>query len=232
MTGEEGVDSLVVATGDVADSNSALQFFEGDVGDRSYAARRALNALIARPAVLNRTNPDLFKGVVDNRNDLERDLSNMYMKLRIDTRRGVAWAEHVPDLPSDIPVVKRRKRLHRNSQVLLVMLRLEANSCEISGEESCFIERSRIEEYFRTHLYPNELDDTKLMKAVTAAIEEAVDNRCLELINKDASIYRVSEVLSSWLDLKTASRWVAELEAAVSSNSTDGVSIEEGDASA
>ena len=206
-----------------------FRFFEGDVGDRTLDARRALNALIARPAVLNRKSPNLFKAIVGNRETVERDLSNMFMRLRLDTRRGVAWAEHIADLPDDVPVVKRRRRLHRNSQVLLVMLRLEANSCEISGEEACFIEKSRIEDYFRMHLYQNELDDTKMLKAVDAAIDEAVENKCLELVNKDAGIYRVSEVLSSWLDLKTASEWVAELEAAIENAQTKADACKEED---
>ena len=205
-----------------------LALFEGDAGDRSLAFRKALNALIAKPVILNRKDPVLFKAIDDNRDELARDLSNHFLRLRLERDRGVAWAEHVDDMPDDVPKIKWHVGLHRNTQVLLVMLRLEMNSSELSGEEVFHIEKKQIYDYFKTHLYPDELDETRIQKAVESAIDEATKNKCLEEVNERTGIYRVTEVLPSWLTLQTVTAWTERFDQASSAKQSPAANTAEG----
>lgn len=193
-----------------------FQLFDGDEGDLSFSCRQALNALIARPVILRRRSKQVFDAICAGKDKIRRDLSNHFLRLRLDEERGVAWAEHVPDCPDDVYKLKVRRRLHRNTQVLLVMLRLRQNRHEAEGEGTCLVWESEMYEYMRMNLYPDEGDETKIRKALESALSEARDNQCVELVNETERIWLVSEVLACWLTLEVVNEWTERFLNAVS----------------
>ena len=201
IAGEEALDG--------AADDGSTSCFEGDKGDLPPAARRACTELLRKYFISEATEGALFQMVLDNLEDVERCMNNLYLRVKVSKRYRVAYAVSVPDddLVSGVQriSVKRNAPLKRDETILLVRLRVLQHKLEAEDPENWFVERRDMEEHLMATCYRDDLDEGRVSLRISNAIKTLASYGYIKLVNEDEGRYRIMPVLPAILDLQTAS---------------------------
>ena len=214
---EDGLEAL---DGEAEDGSHAC--FEGDKGDLPPGARRACTALLTKYFVSEETEGTLFQTVLDNLEDVERCMNNLYLRLKVSKRYRVAFVVSVPDddLVSGVQrySVKRNAPLKRDETILLVRLRVLQHKLEAEDPANWFVERRDMEEYLMATCYQDDLDEERVSLRISNAIKTLSTYGYIKLVNEEEQRYRIMPVLPAILDLQMALSLMQQVLGKVSAN--------------
>jgi hypothetical protein len=157
-----------------------------DSGDMSTEERSLLITLV-RTMFVTRADTEWSSIVKMNLTRVCRELSNLGLSLVVDDKRGVAWAEQVPDdiRPKQLPQLRRNRRPESAATVHAALsLRRHWDICESRGESDPHI----TDDELRTIIQNGPLgkayaDDAEKMETALASTKERL--REIGLIKQD-----------------------------------------------
>ena len=146
--------------------------------------------------------------LLDNLDDVERCMNNLYLRVKVSKRYRVAYAVSVPEdeLVSGVQrySVKRNAPLKRDESILLVRLRVLQHKLEAEDPDNWFVERRDMEEHLMATCYRDDLDQERVALRISNAIKTLAAYGYIKLVNEDEQRYRIMPVLPAILDLQTA----------------------------
>jgi len=139
-------DDLEVDDSATESSNSSESDFEN--GKLTPQARRALVSLLKHGVVLAAQKGKLFEFICRYQSGIRSHLSDVYLKLVLDERMGVAFISQVEESENedtDVVSLITRRTLSLYDTLLLLVLRKHYQERESAGEQRIIIDIERIE---------------------------------------------------------------------------------------
>jgi hypothetical protein len=155
------------------ESSASVAQFEGDEGGLEVDQRRALVALLKLRFITARTHPKEWGALVRNPRPIRARLNDLFLELRIDTDREVAYKRQVqreggsrlyPTLLYDTP-------WGREDTILLVYLRARFRSEQAAGASRVFVDRDDMLEFIEQHRPAHATDQAGDAKRAAKAVE-------------------------------------------------------------
>jgi hypothetical protein len=163
--------------GDVDDpdreSTSGVALFEGDEGGLEGDQRRVLVALLKQRFITARTHPKEWRVLTRNLRPIQARLNDMFLELRIDIDREVAYKRQVQPEGSGrtYPTLLYDAPWGREDTVLLVYLRARFRSEQAAGAGRVFVDREDMLEFVEQHRPGHATDQAGDTKRAVKAIE-------------------------------------------------------------
>lgn len=155
-TDEDSVEEFSVdedANTSLEDSESASThaLFDGDEGGLELDERRALVVLLKNRFVTSESHPKEWKTIGASRQVIARRLNDLFLELKFDAKRGVAYKRPVTSDTGgrDFPTLVHDTIWQREETALLVFLRVRARNDEVRGEVQSRISEAEMLEYLR-----------------------------------------------------------------------------------
>jgi len=152
---------------------SSVALFEGDEGGLEVDQRRALVVLLKQRFITARTHPREWRALTRNPRPIRARLNDLFLELRIDTEREVAYKRQVqpegggrpyPTLLFDAP-------WGREDTILLVYLRAHFRSEQAAGADRVFVDRDAMLEFIAQHRPDHATDQAGDAKRAVKAVE-------------------------------------------------------------
>lgn len=169
-----------------------------DDGDMELAEREALVCLVRHMFVTSDDAcwPQVKTGGGDR---LRRDLSNLGLSLVVDARRGVAWAEQVPQgLRGSLSALRRESRPERPHVAHAALcLRQRLDESELRGEPVAYVSVDDVREWLAKGPLGREHDgDAERMDRAAEATCERLQKLGLIKHDRDTGTYRILRTVS------------------------------------
>lgn len=155
------------------ESTSSVALFEGDEGGLEVDQRRALVVLLKQRFITARTHPKEWQALTRNPRPIRARLNDLFLELRIDAEREVAYKRQVqpegggrpyPTLLYDAP-------WGREDTILLVYLRAHCRSEQAAGADRVFVDRDDMLEFIEQHRPEHATDQAGDARRAVKAIE-------------------------------------------------------------
>lgn len=211
----------------IYDADSRDGLFDGDQGDLPPEVRYALTLLIRDRYVADeaggRYRMSTYSIILENKDDIQRNLNNLCLMLNINEKYRVAWASTAPfDGAMPGVVIKRNLVQRRDVTLLLITLRITAQNAELEGRTHWYIDRSDIDAAFTTlSPYANEGNATLVRRRIDSAITEACTLGYLEPTEASGDRYRILPIVPAILTLERAQELIAQLDEMTSPKGDD-----------
>lgn len=170
-------------------------------------AKRALVSLLRQGVILSSQKSKLFESICRYQIDIRRHLADMYLKLVLDDKTGVAFVasvtdDELSDSESLVDVVTEeesvslisRRTLSLYDTLLLLVLRKHYQERETSGEQKVVIDVERIESNLTPFLAltNNSKSDRKKLNA---AVQKMVEKRILSSVRGSDDRYEITPII-------------------------------------
>ena len=160
-------------------------------------AKRALVSLMHMGSITFNQKPKLFEHICKYEKFIQEHLSNMYLRLMLDTKAGVAIVlqqEVVGDDEEDIYTLISRRTLSLYDTLLLLVLRKFYQERESSGEQRIVIDVERIETYLTPFLsITNSSRSDK--RTLNSSLKKMTDRKILSSIRGEDGRYEITPVI-------------------------------------
>lgn len=222
---EDSADEDTSNTDEAAESASTHALFDGDEGGLELDERRALVVLLKNRFVTSESHPKEWKTIIASRQVIARRLNDLFLELKLDARREVAYKRPVTSDTGgrDFPTLVHDTIWPREETALLVFLRVRARNDEIRGEVQSRISEAEMLEYLRENRpgsATNQVSDDRRADRAINALKRAG----LLMNASDDGVFRISPAIEpmlpvpvlnnllTWLTARTESGVAADLE--------------------
>jgi hypothetical protein len=189
-----------------ADAQSTTAQTQEIAGRLAPDARRAVVALLKHGAVLSADKRVLFESICRYKRPLEAHLADMYLRLLVDERAGVALilqtdsGETNPredsgdeDEENATSLITRRT-LTLYETLLLLVLRKHYQDRQASGEQSIFIDLERIEDRLRPFL-PLTTSTRNERRQLSGALDNMVKRKVLSRARGEQDRFEITPII-------------------------------------
>jgi hypothetical protein len=209
--GEDVVGPAWAAPEAVDDFDGPGPLFEGDQGLLAAEVRRTLVSLLKKRYLAADRNPVDWRVLQQNRHLLESRLNEVFIRLVVDTERGVAYKRHAhPDEGTvPFPTVLHDQSYSREETILLVHLRMLLRGRQLD-DPGVFVDRAELMAEVANYRPPESTNQVRDEKAVRAAID-SLSRLDLLTDTGDGERYQVApivEVLMSLDRLQELGGWL------------------------
>ena len=160
-------------------------------------ARRALVNLLKHGVILADQKGILFEAVVRYQSAIRSHLADMYLKLVLDERTGVAFIAQVDESDSDdteVVSLITRRTLSLYDTLLLLVLRKHYQERESAGEQCIIIDIERIEASLTPFLpLTNSMKSDR--RKLIAALKKMMEKRILSLLRGSGDRFEITAVI-------------------------------------
>ncbi len=155
----------------------SVSLFEGDEGGLEYAQRHALVTLLKQRFISARTHPRDWQVLVEHERVLRSRLNDLFLDLRIDRAREVAWKHQATaETGGRFPTLLYDAAWSREETLVLVHLRDRLRAGLASGDARVYVDRDDIVDYvasFRPAHATDEAGDEKRARNAVVSIAKA-----------------------------------------------------------
>lgn len=201
-------------------------------------ARRALVSLLRQGVILAAQKAKLFESLCRHQTAVRRHLSEVYLKLVLDEKTGVAFvvsiqkeedAELDDFADNEIVSLLSRRTLSLYDTLLLLVLRKHYQDRETSGEQLIVIDRERVESYLTPFLALTNSTKSDRHK-LGAALERMVKKKLLRKIRGSKDRYEITPVIRYVVSAEFLENMLEEYLRIATENDIDmGISISNSD---
>jgi hypothetical protein len=176
--------------------------FAGDAGGLTIGQRRALVVLMKNRFITAASHPEEWKALVVDPVAVQARLNDMFLSLRIDVERQVAFKEQVsPEVGPRFPTLLHATEWSREETIALVHLRSLTYASQSVGEERTFVDRVDLLEHVASLRPAQATDRARDGDRTTRALERLVSAGVL-IGRKDAERFEVCRALDVILPLE------------------------------
>ena len=190
-------------------SNENASFVDAHAADESSdksmppEARRALVSLLRQGVILSAQKSKLFESLCQHQSAVRRHLSEVYLKLILDERAGVAFVAGVQreediesgNLEDEEPVsLISRRTLSIYDTLLLLVLRKHYQDRETSGEQRIVIDTERVESHL-TPFLPLTNSTKSDRKQLNVALQKMVTKKILSPVRGSDDRFEITPVI-------------------------------------
>lgn len=186
------------------------QLFEGDTGRFPLPLRQALIRLLRGPYLDGAADARLWQLVLDRRVEISAFVSELFLKLQLDTERKIALLVPVPTETVHTTAIVPRKPLRREETLLALRLRLLLDRHAGTGTDAV-ISRTGAREILEEHRHPGAVDDKRLEELTDSSLSRLASLKLI-LPTELADEYRVSGALALALPFDAIDQIPAYLE--------------------
>lgn len=177
--------------------------FEGDEGGLDVAARRALVVLMKNRFLSAQSHPDEWRALTANAADIRGRLNDMFLALRLDLEREVAYKYQVTgDTGARFPTLLHATEWTREETILMVHLRSVARATRAGGQDRVFVDRYDLLEHVASLRPANATDVSGDRRKATRAIDQ-LNSAGLLIGRKGADRFEVAAAVDVLLPLET-----------------------------
>lgn len=213
-----------------------------DGADMPHEARRVLVYLMRQGAVLAGQKAKLFESICRYESQLRRHLSEVYLRLVLDQKAGVAFiaryelddteagGEHDEEFVSLIS----KRTLSLFDTLLLLVLRKHYQEREYAGEQKITVDVERLESYL-TPFVPLTNHAKADRKKLNAAIQKLIQKKVLSAIRGSDDRYEITPIIRYVVDAAFLESMLAEylrlaedLEITIDTSVTEGHADDDG----
>ncbi len=214
--------------------NDPAACFAGDRGTLEPEVRRVLVKLLRGRFLLADHRAD-WKILLDNQQVIESRLHDLFIRLVVDTDRGVAYKQQVRCGEVEVPVLLKDRAYSRVETLVLVYLRSVRQRATTSGEQQVRVDREEVEDAALSFL-PAGPNRAGAQKAVAGALDRLTTDHVIE--EESEGRYLVSPIIEIVLSadrLAELAAWLREHTPATadtvseSTDATDTTDTEEND---
>ena len=187
--------------------NPAIQSSAAQNQGMPPEAKRALVSLLRQGVILSSQKSKLFESICRYQLDIRRHLSDVYLKLVLDDKTGVAFVASVTeeDAPYSESLVDNdreeesvslisRRTLSLFNTLLLLVLRKHYQERETSGEQKIVIDVERVESNL-TPFLPLTNSSRSDRKKLNAALQKMVEKRILSSVRGSDDRYEITPII-------------------------------------
>jgi len=160
-------------------------------------AKRALVSLMRMGAVVINQKPKLFEQICRYEKLIQQHLSNMYLRLLLDAKAGVALVlqqEVIGDGEDDIYTLISRRTLSLYDTLLLLILRKFYQQREASGEQRVIVDVDQIETGL-TPFLPLTNSARSDRRTLNASLKKMTERKILSSIRAEEGRYEITPVI-------------------------------------
>lgn len=200
--------------------NDPAACFAGDRGTLEPEVRRVLVKLLRGRFLLADHRSD-WKILLDNQQVIESRLHDLFIRLVVDTDRGVAYKQQVRSGEVEVPVLLKDRAYSRVETLVLVYLRSVRQRGTTSGEQQVRVDREEVEDAALSFL-PAGPNRAGAQKAVAGALDRLTTDHVIE--EESEGRYLVSPIIEIVLSadrLAELAAWLREHTPATEPESTE-----------
>jgi len=174
--------------------------FDGDQGQLPGALRRTLVAILKKRYLAADRNPVEWRVLVQHRRLLESRLNDMFIRLVIDTDRGVAYKRHaaLDEGTQPFPTLLYDQSYSREETILLVHMRMLLRGR--ADAVAVFVDRAELMDEIATYRPAESTNHARDEKSARAAIE-SLARLDLLLDTGDGERYQVAPIVEVLMSL-------------------------------
>lgn len=167
--------------------------YEGDHGTLPMEVRNLLISLLKGPYLVASENPRLWDQLINNKELVLQQLSNLYLTLMIDDIDGIAFIKQADTGDLQVPTLLTRTEYRLLDSVLIVELRGRLMEAETAGQRAV-ISKDEIYSYLGYFDVDSKLDQLGAKRRADAVIERFVKRHFLTALPNRGN-YEISPVL-------------------------------------
>jgi hypothetical protein len=160
-------------------------------------ARRALVSLLRQGVILANQKSNLFETVCRYQNDVRNHLADVYLKLILDQRAGVAFVaglDESDDTEEESVSLITRRTLSIYDTLLLLVLRKHYQERETAGEQRIIIDIERIESNMSPFL-PLTNSTRSDRKKLDASLQKMVERHIVSSVRGSEDRYEITPII-------------------------------------
>lgn len=209
LQADNAVESSTVFMVEDSQSNEDASLFDDTAADDSNEktmppeARRALVSLLRQGVILYARKAKLFESLCQHQAAVRRHLSEVYLKLVLDERAGVAFVAGIQSEEDDerdnwddeepVSLISKRT-LSIYDTLLLLVLRKHYQDRETSGEQRIVIDTERVESHL-TPFLPLTNSTKSDRKQLSAALQKMVKKKILSPVRGSDDRFEITPVI-------------------------------------
>lgn len=144
--------------------------FAGDRGVLDPEVRRVLVRLLQRRFLQAARNREDWKVLMDNQQVIESRLHDLFVRLVVDSDRGVAYKQQVRSDELDVPILLRDEAYTRAETLVLVYLRTVYQRESTAGELAARVDVEEVEQTVMTYFTQANGDVARRQKLIRNAL--------------------------------------------------------------
>ncbi|MEY8567164.1 DUF4194 domain-containing protein [Corynebacteriaceae bacterium 7-707] len=183
----------------------------GDRGVLDPEVRRVLVRLLQRRFLQAERNRDDWKILMDNQQVIESRLHDLFVRLVVDSDRGVAYKQQVRSDELDVPILLRDEPYTRAETLVLVYLRTVYQRESTAGELAARVDVEEVEQTVMTYFTGANGDIARRQKLIRNALGRLRQEGVID--EETEGRYRISplvEIVLSADRLRELQRWLQE----------------------
>lgn len=185
--------------------------FAGDRGVLDPEVRRVLVRLLQRRFLQADRNRDDWKVLLDNQQVIESRLHDLFVRLVVDSGRGVAYKQQVRSDELDVPILLRDEAYTRAETLVLVYLRTVYQRESTAGELAARVDVEEVEQTVMTYFTEANGDIARRQKLIRNALGRLRQEGIID--EETEGRYRISplvEIVLSADRLRELNDWLQE----------------------
>lgn len=185
--------------------------FAGDRGVLDPEVRRVLVRLLQRRFLQADRNRDDWKVLMDNQQVIESRLHDLFVRLVVDSGRGVAYKQQVRSDELDVPILLRDEAYTRAETLVLVYLRTVYQRESTAGELAAQVDVEEVEQTVMTYFTEANGDIARRQKLIRNALGRLRQEGIID--EETEGRYRISplvEIVLSADRLRELNDWLQE----------------------
>lgn len=185
--------------------------FAGDRGVLDPEVRRVLVRLLQRRFLQADRNRDDWKVLMDNQQVIESRLHDLFVRLVVDSGRGVAYKQQVRSDELDVPILLRDEAYTRAETLVLVYLRTVYQRESTAGELAARVDVEEVEQTVMTYFTEASGDIARRQKLIRNALGRLRQEGIID--EETEGRYRISplvEIVLSADRLRELNDWLQE----------------------
>lgn len=195
------------------------RLFDGDTGRFGLPLRQALVRLLRGPYLDGTADARLWQLVLDRRTDIAAFVSELFLRLEVDTERKIALLVPVDVEAPHTTAIAPRRPLKREETLLALRLRLLLDRHTGTGTDAT-VTRAAAREILEEHAQPGAVDDKRLEELTDASLARLLGLKLILPTELDDE-YRVSPALALALPFESIDEIPAYIAAIERSGSGD-----------
>jgi hypothetical protein len=168
--------------------------YQGDSGELSLDARRALVQLLAGPSLDGQRHSKLWPILIRDEAAIRSRLSELFLQLVIDRDQQVAFTRQAETGDLDVPRLLRRANLTFIDSILLLHLRQRLTQAEAHGDRAV-VSTDEIVEFLGVYQQAANTDRAGFEKRILASIEKIKKHSILRKIRSSEDRFEISPTL-------------------------------------
>ena len=199
---------LHIESDTLSDSSEHPESSAGVSGDNSelpHEARRVLVYLMRQGVVLGAQKPKVFEALCRHEGVIRRHLAEVYLRLVLDEKAGVAFVALIETEGNENPVddeavaLISKRTLSLYDTLLLLVLRRHYQERESAGEQKITIDLERLESYL-TPFLPLTNHARADRKKLNGAIQKLIQRKVLAAARGSEDRYEITPVIRYVVD--------------------------------